>query len=341
MNNESRDIFDVLSAYFVNCYWNELYKHANDAFVQQHFNTIGESYCEMVERYRRAFTESDPKEKNHNFERILTDIHNSYNFYFKSHSNISDFIDVLSKHFIPRDLYASLPRQDRRKDDMIRRVLTKVINAFSLFTATEGLVTVTQGRGQNAQQNMMGWKAKGIELFNKERSELYARAMAKKTGVDPNKKEGISREAFEKMQEKLKELIHEKADLRKQLNNHVRYIQLLKRRVAELEKERTTAVVIADPNAGRRSLPKASAVNRVFESSSDESEEEEEEEEEEVEEGLPRINNPDEKDQNPNDVLANVAGPLENLTEYSGEDFVNAIELGESSFEDDAMSADE
>jgi hypothetical protein len=334
--NESRDIFDVLSTYFVNCYWNELFKHANDALIQQQFNSIGDSYCEMVERYRRAFTDYNPKERNHNYERILKDIHNSYNFYFRSNSSYTDFIDVLSKQFIPRDIYASLPRQDRRKDEMVKRVLCKVVNAFSLFTVTEGLSTVTQGRGQRAKDNMMAWKAKGIELFNKERSELYARAMAEKTGVDPNKKEGISREAFEKMQGKIKELIMEKAELRKQLNKYGQYINLLKRRVAELEKEKAQTVVVADPMPRRRvALPKQTAVVAAMDSSVDEDEDEEEEE------PLPRINDPNEKDQSPNDTLAGVADPLENLSEYSGEDFVNNVELGDSDISDDALTADE
>jgi hypothetical protein len=337
MADNTRDIFDVMSTYFVNCYWNELFKHANDAFVQQQFPTLGESYCEMVERYRRAFTDLDPNERvNHNYDRILKDIHNSFNFYFQSQSSYSDFIDTISKQFIPRDLYASLPRQDRRKDEMVRRVLTKVVNTFSMFTATEGLVTVTQGRGQNAQQNMMNWKVKGIELFNKERSDLYARAMAGKTGVDPNKKEGISREAFEKMQEKIKELIHEKADLRKKLNSHAQYINLLKRKIAESERDRAEAVAVADPRVSRRTrLPKITAVEKAIESSEDDDEEEEEEE------AIPRINDPEEKDQNPHNPIGQIAAPLDDLSEYSGEDFVNAVELGESSMSDDAMSADE
>lgn len=331
MSDESRDIFDVLSTYFVNCYWNELYKHANDAFVQQQFNSLSDAYCEMIERYRRAFTELDPNERvNHNYDRIMKDIHNSYNFYFRSTSTFSDFIDILSKQFIPKDLYAGLPRQDKRKDEIVRRALTKVVNAFSLFTATNGLQAAIQGRNQNAQQNMMGWKQKGIELFNKERSELYARSMAGKTGIDPNKKEGISREAFEKMQEKLKELIHDKADLQKKLNDHVKYIHLLKRRIGELEKAKTQ-VVVADPMVRQKPrLPKVSRVEEIIESSDEEKEEEETEQ-------LPRINNPDEKDQKKDDKLAEVAAPLDELSEYSGEDFVNAV--GDAS--DDQLSADE
>lgn len=336
MSDESRDIFDVLSTYFVNCYWNELYKHANDAFVQQQFNSLSDAYCEMVERYRRAFTELDPNERvNHNYDRIMKDIHNSYNFYFRSTSTFSDFIDILSKQFIPRDLYASLPRQDKRKDEIIRRALTKVVNAFSLFTATSGLQAVIQGRNQNAQQSMMGWKQKGIELFNKERSELYARSMAEKTGIDPNKKEGISREAFEKMQEKIKDLIHDKADLQKKLNDHVKYIHLLKRRIAELEKAKT--VVVADPLIRQKPrLPKVSRVEEITNDASLVSSSEEPNVEDESEK-LPRINNPEEKDKNPDDKLAEVAAPLDELSEYSGEDFVNAV--GDAS--DDALSADE
>ncbi len=330
MNDESRDIFDVLSTYFVNCYWNELYKHANDAFVEQQFNSLGEAYCEMIERYRRAFTELDPNERvNHNYDRIMKDIHNSYNFYFRSTSTFSDFIDVLSKQFIPKDLYASLPRQDKRKDEIVRRALSKVVNAFSLFTATNGLQIAIQGRTQNAQQNMTGWKQKGIELFNKERSDLYARSMAGKTGIDPNKKEGISREAFEKMQEKIKDLIHDKADLQKKLNDHVKYIHLLKRRIAELEKSKP--VVVADPLTRQKPrLPKSSRVEEITDASPVSSEEE-------VTEKLPRINNPEEKDQKPDDPLADIAAPLDELSEYSGEDFVNAI--GEAS--NDELSADE
>ena len=334
MSDESRDIFDVLSTYFVNCYWNELYKHANDAFVQQQFNSLGDAYCEMIERYRRAFTELDPNERvNHNYDRIMKDIHNSYNFYFRSTSTFPDFIDVLSKQFIPKDLYTGLPRQDKRKDEIVRRALTKVVNAFSLYTATSGLQAVIQGRSQNAQQNMMVWKQKGMELFNKERSELYARSMAGKTGVDPNKKEGISREAFEKMQEKLKDLIHDKADLQKKLNDHVKYIHLLKRRIAELEKARSH-VVVADPVRLKPRLPKVSRVEEITDEASPASSEDEEKE---TTEQLPRINNPEEKDQKKDDKLAEVAAPLDELSEYSGEDFVNAV--GEVS--DDELSADE
>ena len=88
------------------------------------------------------------------------------------------------------------------------------------------------------------------------------------------------------------------------------------------------------PHRSRRArLPSIVNVNKAMDSSEGEQDSGEDE--------LSRINNPEEKDENPHDPIKDIAAPLDDLSEYSGEDFVNNVELGDSSIEDDALSADE
>jgi len=328
--DQTRDIFDIIATYFVNTYWLPLYKHAFDAFSERQFPNIEEAYKVMIDRYRVAFcvTQDSQGRENANYSKIIVDLQNNYNTWLNTNLSLGDFIDIVCRQIIPVDVYKSLSRQDNRKDELFRKTITQAVTNFTVYVATIGLADVTKGRaGTVAKQRMAAWKEEFIKIMYTERDTLYGRFMATKSGVNPNKQKDsqISREAFDKMLLKIKQLIEEKAKIQKELNMFV--FASKKQREADTAKiaELNALLGGANTNVAKPAPRRPAALPTVEEV------EEISSEEESIEESAPkmeRINDPTKDDflrnkaKNAGAVASDVTKALDDVESYSGDDFV-------------------
>ena len=358
--DQTRDIFDIVSTYFANTYWFHLYKHAHDAYEQRQFGTVEDAYKVMVDRYRIAFSAAQNAQgkENVNYVKIITDLRNQYNTWMQVNLSLGDFIDVICRQLLPDDTYKSLGRQDTRKDDVFRKTIVQAVTNFTVYVATEGLTDVIRSRDPAAAKpKQLAWKEEFIQILYDLRNDLYGRFMATKTGVNPNKmrnqKDQISKEAFDKMVEKIKQLILDKAKIQKSLNTYIfatkKQMETDKAKIAELEAKLETAYRSIPPKRGMPPPAPIFSTKTVEESSgSDEDVSSEPPSEERKSSKIERINNPDEEvttQQKAQDK--EITAPLDEVPEYSGDDFVEkgppkgASEEISSIEDSSALSADE
>lgn len=359
--DQTRDIFDIVSTYFTNTYWFHLYKHAHDAYDQRQFGTIDDAYKVMVDRYRIAFSapQNAQGKENTNYVKIITDLHNQYNTWMHTNLTLGDFIDVICKQLLPDDTYKSLGRQDTRKDDVFRKTIVQAVTNFTVYASTEGLNDVIRVRDPiTAKPRQQAWKEEFIQILYDLRNNLYGRFMATKTGVNPhkmrNQKDQISKEAFDKMVEKIRQLIAEKAKVQKSLNTYIfaanKRMEADKAKIAELEAKLETAYRAMPAKRVVPQMPSISSAKAAAEESSgsDEDVSSEDPSEEKKSSKLERINNPeDEITDKQKDKDREITAPLDEVPEYSGDDFVvkgppkGASEDVSSLDDSSALSADE
>jgi hypothetical protein len=343
VRDQTRDIFDIIGTYFVNTYWFPLYKHAHDAFSERQFPNLPDGYKVIVDRYRVAFCTAQDSQgrENPNYSKIINDVKNNYNTWLQTDLSLGDFIDIVCRQIIPGDVYKTLGRQDNRKDELFRKAITQSVTNFTVYVATEGLADVINDRGPTAKQKMALWKEEFIRILYNERDELYGRFMATKSGVSSRKANHISREAFDKMTEQIKKLIFEKAKIQKSLNMFVfaakKQQEVDAAKIAEL-----TAMLGAGAGRGRAPA-RFTPVLATEPVSSDETFSEEESSEDGSK--LPKINNPAGDDflKKGNDLDKSITAPLDDVPEYSGEDFEQKDAPVENSSEESSseMSMDE
>jgi predicted SnoaL-like aldol condensation-catalyzing enzyme len=354
--DQTRDIFDIVSTYFVNTYWFHLYKHAYEAYEQRQFGSVEDAYKVMVDRYRIAFSapQNAQGKENTNYIKIINDLRSQYNTWMQTTLSQGDFVDVITKQLLPEDTYKSLGRQDIRKDDVFRKTIVQAVTNFTVYASTEGLSDVTKIRDPaTAKPRQQAWKEEFIQILYDLRNELYGRFMATKTGVNPgkmrNQTEQISKEAFDKMVEKIKQLIIEKAKIQKSLNTYIfaanKRMESDKARIAELEAKLEAALRSAPV---RRVVAPLLPVKKEEESSgSDEDVSSEEPSDDVKSPKLERINNPDEEitEKQKNKDKA-ITAPLDEVPDYSGDDFVEkgppkGASADSSDDNSSALSADE
>src|SRR6202012_1044985 len=119
----SDQVFEIISVYFVNCFWNELHKSASDIWMNDKFDTLADAYKAVVETYQKAFCM--PGNDNKHYNQIIKNLYDSYKVYLNSNETQMGFIDTVSKYFLPRDYYQGLARQDPKKNTVFRQILTK------------------------------------------------------------------------------------------------------------------------------------------------------------------------------------------------------------------------
>ncbi len=341
MADQTRDIFDVVSTYFVNVYWFHLYKHANDAFQERQYPNLEDAYKSVIDKYRIAFCvkQNSQGRDNDNYFKIITDLQNNYNTWMDTKLTHGDFIDLVCRQMIPEDVYKTLGRQDTRKDNLFRKSITQSVTNFSVYIATQGLDGVIKQRGANSKLHQMACKEALINILYSERNTLYGRFMATKSGVNPSKQEGqISREAFDKMVQKIKELINDKAKLQNELNM---FIFAAKKESAIQKSEIAKLNAMLGQGSVERLEPRIKPIKQPVEVVS---EEETSSESDSVVSGLEKINDPAKDDflvkkiPDKNDPITK---PLDEVPEYSGEDVIEASKVPSDDDESSSMSMDE
>lgn len=350
--DQTRDIFDVIATYFVNTYWFPLFKHAFDSFSERQFPNIEDAYKVMIDRYRVAFCvkQNSQGRENANYSKIITDLQNNYNTWMDSKLTCGDFIDIVCKQIIPEDMYKTLGRQDTRKDELFRKTITQAVTNFTVFVSTQGLNGVVKQRdATNSKTNQMMLKEEFIKILYHERNELYGRFMATKSGVDPSKRQNnISSEAFDRMAQKIKELIHEKAKIQNELN----LVLFAAKKESAAQKARIAELTTQLANTGGRRAPPPPKVQEI---GSDEEEVTSEDDSSEVQssKGLEKINDPTKDDFITKKIATSgapltkndpITQPLDEVPDYSGEDVsikAPPRKNSNSSDESTSMSMDE
>ncbi len=129
LTDETKNLFEIVAAYFVHLYFNDLYERAQDSSSIDG-GSITDMYKCMVRKYNVSMINNEK-----NFTNSLNNLHNFYN---RHSSGAATFIDVnkfmekFVASFVPIDFYKSLTIQ--KKNKLIHSVLMSVISHLTIET---------------------------------------------------------------------------------------------------------------------------------------------------------------------------------------------------------------
>jgi hypothetical protein len=235
----SDKVFEIIAVYFVNCYWNDLHKAAQDSFMEEQSDSLSEAYKTAVERYQKAFCKPDTQEQgpNQHYKKIIMNLYQNYIVFTNSSDTFMGFVDVVSKYLMPKDYYRQLARQDPKKDTIFRQVLTKAVTKFTIYILQEEVPKVTNKANRTNKKMVQEWKNKFVTLLLAERNEFCSFVMASNSGVDLRSANSIPKEAFDRLQQEIGTLIKEKSDVIKERNQYAKFALELKKIVSTKEKQ--------------------------------------------------------------------------------------------------------
>lgn len=258
MNITGEKVFEILGVYFTNCYWTHLWKAADEAYQDEAYPSITEAYRDTIEKYQRAFCGKDEPggKANRHYLEIIKDINRNFCEFLGTTKTIVGMLDLICQFLLPREYYKSLGRQDSRKDAVVREVLSKTVTRFTIYILQNEVDNVVklraadrnikQGKNEKdkkqlqeqVQKIMQTWKVRFIDIINNSRTEFCNILIAKSNGIDITKPEeipSVPREAFDRLQAHMSELLKEKALITQEHNKMVRYVALLKKAVKDKE----------------------------------------------------------------------------------------------------------
>lgn len=218
-SNKRKTAFEIIAAYFVNIYDNELYQKAKARKEAGNSPSITESYQECATCYIQAFRDRTKKPENSYYRKIIRDLLTYYQ-HWSSYTTVTlaEFIDTIVGHLTPYEKYINM--DNIAKDRLLRDSLTSVATKFTLAVIHEHLGIIIDNRGAE-NRNVRALQDAFIKYFEIQRKhvfELFIEADAKPEDRRPA--EGVSVAVVNKMKKLLKKTVEEKCNLQNKLANH-------------------------------------------------------------------------------------------------------------------------
>lgn len=249
-NYPERDInlYEIVAYYFVNYYYNYLYKIAKQK-KSQNGNSITDEYKNLISYYIKAF-----QYYGEHYTRILSGMNATYQQYTRHETfTVADFTDRFLQAFIPSEFYEALAT--REKDQFMITILTSIVTEFSRKVIEHDMLTKIIDDRRDVE-HFRFLKSYLVDLQIMEREKMTNTLISKIKSDNDH----IPRHVAIKMQQTIQSLAREKvriaADLKKQkminmkLINYIKEIQKIaatKNNVAEQIKTNIPVVVPPPP----------------------------------------------------------------------------------------------
>ena len=221
--------FEIVGAYFVNYYVDDLYQHAKMANHKGEYSSITEAYKYHVKYFHQAFmgtpAAKSGKKSFHYYNRIVK----ALLIYYSEHSGhntvkIVELIDRIVRELVPEEYFQDYNNND--KDRTMRTVLSNVITEFSDLILTKYLKLVIDQRS--------GWDLRPLqneflELILMEREKLFSAFIR---ASNPNvKKEKGSSVILDRMKATLRDQCQKTAEAQNKLAQAIKAIQTFKTQI--------------------------------------------------------------------------------------------------------------
>jgi hypothetical protein len=248
--------FEIIGVYFANCYWNRHYKTAVDAVNDGKYLDMHEAYKAVIERYNREFGRQEQPEERIN--QRYTDVIESLKEYYETQINkmrmlqgdtitvrlsYRDFVDTITKYFLPKEEYEAMLQYDGRKERNFRAILTQTLAKFTMHIIQDGVIDVIDRQVRADVSTMMrymrSWSDKFTTLLTKERNDFCNLILASRSGIDISKENmgSVPKLVVDRLQEEIRDLITEKLQLENTVNKYADYIDALKALLMKSEKK--------------------------------------------------------------------------------------------------------
>jgi hypothetical protein len=251
--------FDIVGSFFVNLFYNELYKKANALKLQ----SIDKSTTDIYKSLLIAYADFTTREEF--FKQAVKGIH----AYVISNTNLIDIthkecVEFVVKEFVPEKLYDSL--RENQKNKLFHDIMTSTIKQFISKILSNYIKLIVDNRVQAKSENSTILQNEFLDIICIEKDKIYAKFLNPKNSqtisleIHKSKVNGLikiveernitidklkdanrkSVEVIQKLQQELKKKINEikQMELNNIKNSHVRdsYLAYSKKDVI-LEKE--------------------------------------------------------------------------------------------------------
>jgi len=243
------ETFEIMSAYYVDIFYNYLYTEAKTLKANGNVVSITEGYKHALNAFLKSL--DNPKL----YKKSITGIHTYFiNIGFSSIS-FSTCIDRITKEFIPEDYFQSLTTT--KKMGILRSVLDHSIKMFIRKIVDDHMSKIIDYH--NDKDNARILQDDLIDCFILERESMFQRFITDKTKTTQH--ETVNRLVAERMQAEIKKLIGEKYELNKQIVIFKKYF--LKKKV----EEKKTHKIIKELQSQLNSLKQQNNVDNFFDDS--------------------------------------------------------------------------
>jgi hypothetical protein len=203
---KTNETYEILSAYYVDIFYNHLYTEAKKLKAQSSVSSITEGYKHTLNAFLKGL--NNPKL----YKKSLIGIHHYFINIGLASITFSRCVDKITAEFIPTDYFMSLT--STQKMGVLRMVINQSIKQFIKKIVDEHMVKIidnhTDADNVRILQDVL------IDCFIMEREGMYQRFIASQTTT--NSGSSVNLIIAEKMQLEIKKLVKEKYTYLKQIN---------------------------------------------------------------------------------------------------------------------------
>jgi hypothetical protein len=203
---KTNETYEILSAYYVDIFYNHLYTEATKLKVQSSVSSITEGYKHTLNAFLKGL--NNPKL----YKKSLISIHNYFISIGLASITFTRCVDKITTEFIPTDYFDSLT--STQKMGVLRMVINQAIKQFIKKIVDEHMVKIIDNHKD--RDNVRILQDTLIDCFIMEREGMYQRFITNQTKT--NSGSSINLLVAEKMQIEIKKLVKEKYAYKKQIN---------------------------------------------------------------------------------------------------------------------------
>ena len=205
-STKTMENFEIMSAYYVDIFYNHLYTEAKKLKVNGSVASVTEGYKHTLNAFLKGLT--NPKL----YKKSISGLHHYFITIGFASISYSKCIDRLTSDFVPTDYFNSLTFT--QKIGVLRLILNQSMKSFIRKIVDEHMAKIIDYHKD--KDNVRLLQDEFIDCLILEREGFYQRFIATQTKT--NKNETVNRLLAEKMQVEIKRLVKEKYDQKRQIN---------------------------------------------------------------------------------------------------------------------------
>ena len=198
--------FEIISAYYVDIFYNHLYNEAKKFKVSGAVSSVTEGYKHALNAFLKGLT--NPKL----YKKSIAGLHHYYITIGFASISYSKCIDRITTDFVPIDYFNSLTFT--QKIGVFRLIINQSVKNFIKKIVDEHMVKIIDYHVD--KDNVRLLQDDFIDCLIIEREGFYQRFIATQTKT--NKNETVNRLLAEKMKSEIKKLVKEKYEQKHQIN---------------------------------------------------------------------------------------------------------------------------
>ena len=205
-SQKTMDIYEIMSAYYVDIFYNHLYIESKKLKVSGSVSSITEGYKHTLNAFLKSL--SNPKL----YKKSISGLHHYFATIGFANISFAKYIDRLTSEFVPSDYFDSLTFT--QKVGVLRLIINQSIKNFIKKIVDDHMVKIMDFHADNDNVRLL--QDDFIDCLMLEREGLYQRFISSQTRT--NKNETVNRIIAEKMQVEIKRLMKEKYEQLKSIN---------------------------------------------------------------------------------------------------------------------------